>query len=344
MRFEPALLRFGRWAAILVVLLLVLIGALVAFGLPVGESLRLLGEGAAADKFGVARTLMKSTPLLLTGLGVAIAWRAGMYNIGGEGQYVVGGLLGAACASFLAAAPAAPLGTAGILMACIAGGAIWAWLPAWLYVRRGVDVVISTILLNFVAIQLLGYAVSGPLRGAHEQVPLTEALPQAIMLHHFDPQTDLHMGAILALVTALLAWVLLFRTKLGYEIRISGASPGVARAYRIDGNRARVLAMLLSGALCGLAGGVEYVGSAGQLGIGFSQQWGFLGIPVALLGALNPIGCVPSALFFGALFAGSENLGRFTSAGDTLVYVIEALVVVGVVALQIAAQRRTATS
>jgi simple sugar transport system permease protein len=108
----------------------------------------------------------------------------------------------------------------------------------------------------------------------------------------------------------------------------------MARASRIDAGKVQIQAMLISGALCGLAGGVEYVGIAGQLGTDFSQQWGFLGIPVALLGALHPLACIASAVLFGSLFAGSENLARFTNAGATLVYVIQAVAVLGYVGIK----------
>lgn len=324
-------------------LLAVLVLSLAVFRLPVGESLKLLWEGAFGDKFALSRTAVKSCPLLLTGLGMVVAWRAGMYNIGGEGQFVVGGIAGAAVAKWAAFGPHPLPGWAGItliLIACCAGGAAWAWLAGWLYIRRGVAVVISTILLNFVAIQLLGYCVSGPLQQDKHQVPLTETLPDADMLPKLSRQMDVHLGTLLPLVCAVLVFVYLFRTKGGFRVRLVGENPFAARANRINANAAQIQAMLLSGALCGLAGGIEYVGIAGQLGTDFSQQWGFLGIPVALLGALHPLACIGSAVFFGALFAGSENLARFTNAGATLVYVIQAAAVLGFVGFKALSERK----
>lgn len=322
-----------------IALFAVLLLTLVAFHLPVGPSLHLIFQGAAGDKFGVSRTLVKTIPLMLTGLGMVVAWRGGMYNIGGEGQFVVGGLTGAWLAQAAAKMPFAVL-TPAILLACTFGGALWALLAGWLYVRRGVEVVISTILLNFIALQLLGWAVSGPLQESKRQLQLTERLPDAVMLTRFDRQTDLHSGVVLALLAGLAVWFFLYRTSLGFRLRVVGENARVARANRIDAPRMRLLAIALSGALCGLAGGIEYVGVVGQLGGGYSQQWGFLGIPVALLGGLHPLIAMLSALFFGALFAGSENLARFTPAGATLVYIIQAAAVLAFVAYRAVVDRR----
>lgn len=323
-------------------LVLALVLTLAAFGLPVFDSLGLIWDGAFGSKAGVSRTFVKATPLLLTGLGIVIAWRAGMYNIGGEGQFVVGGLCGATLAKL---APGLPPGLLNIAVLCatMAGGAAYAGIAGWLYVRRGVQVVISTILLNFVALQLLDWAVNGPLRERAGRLPVTDALPNAAMLLRFDRQTDLHSGVFIALLAAGAVAVFLSLTRSGFALRLVGENPQAARAARIDASKVQTKAMLMSGALCGLAGGVEYSGITGQLDAGFSQQWGFLAIPVALLGGLNPLGVIASSAYFGALFAGSQNLARFTKSGSTIVYVIQAVAVLGFVGLVAWSQRRTAS-
>ena len=324
-------------------LVAILVLTLLVFRLPVIDSLKLLLNGAVGDKFGWSRTAVKSTPLLLTGLGMVIAWRSGMYNIGGEGQFIFGGLFGATVAKLLVFGSwhVPPLITIPlILIACVIGGGGWAWLAGWLYVRRGVEVVISTILLNFISLQILGYACSGPLQEIKKQVPLTDSLPDSAMFPKLSRQMDLHLGVIIAWIVAILVYVYLFKTRPGYRLRLVGENANMARANRINVDRVRLLAMSLSGALCGLAGGIEYLGMAGQLGSGFSQQWGFLGIPVALLGGLNPLLCLGSAGVFGALFAGSEDLARFTQAGTTLVYVIQAMSVLGYVAIKAQIDRK----
>lgn len=315
------------------------------FGLPVLPSLKLILQGAFEDKFAVSRTVVKTVPLLLTSLGIVVAWRAGMYNVGGEGQFVVGGLAGAWAAKIFAfGTPGLPPGIvlAIILGACIAGGAFYGWLAGLMYTKRGVDIVVSTILLNFVAIQLLGYAVSHPLQEIKHALPQTDVLPDAVMLPKMDRQTDIHLGLPIALAMAVVVHILLFLTRDGFKMRLVGANPRVARANRIDAASMQRRAMLISGGLCGLAGGVEYTAIAGQLGTSFSQNWGFLAIPVALLGGLHPLSVILSASFFGVLFAGSEQLARFTPAGTTLIYVIQAAAVLGFVGISAWLERRPA--
>lgn len=315
---------------------------LAAFGLPVVASLKLLAVGAVGDKFGLSRTAIKTTPLLLAGLGMVVAWRGGLYNIGGEGQFLMGGLGGALIAKLLFRFTAAPsaLVTTSIMLGALAGGALWASLAGWLYVKRGVNVVISTILFNFIALQLLGWAVSGPLQESKRQLPLTDLLPDALMLYRPNRQMDLHSGVLLAMLAAVAIHFLLYRTVFGFKLRLVGANQRAARANRINAGAVQVWTMALSGALCGLAGGVEYAGIAGQLGTGFSQGWGFLAIPVALLGNLHPLATIGSALFFGAVFAGSENLARFTPAGTTLIYVVQGAAVLGLVAMNALGNRK----
>ena len=334
-----------RGLGLLFGLLAVLVLTLAAFGLPIIPSLQLIAEGAFSDKFAWARTGVKMTPLLLVGLGMVMAWRAGVYNIGGEGQYVVGAIAGAAVARLiLNVNPAGTLPGASIfvLFGCVVGGAGWALLAGWLYVRRGVEIVISTILLNFIAIQLLGWVVSGPLQEAKRSVPQTDLVPKAMLMPKFDRQLDVNAGVILAVLLAAAATVFLYRTTEGYRLRLVGENPRVATVNYIRADWVQLRAMAMSGALCGLAGGVEYLGLVGQLGTTFPQQWGFLGIPVALLGALNPIGTLASAFFFGAMFAGTENLARFSASGSTIVYVIQAMAVLAYVALDQRRRRKAA--
>jgi simple sugar transport system permease protein len=319
---------FRKSALGLVSVLLALVLTLWLFRLPILPSIQLLLEGSLADKFAISRTLVKATPLLLTGLGMVVAWRAGAYNIGGEGQFVVGGICGAGIAQVLLAhLPASGWLDIPILIACALGGAAWAGIAGWLQVKRGVEAVISTILLNFVALELMSWAVEGPLQEPKRELPQTANLPSAAMLFRPDRQMDLHVGSVIAALTACVVFVYLFRTAAGYRLRVVGDNPMFARANRIDAGAVKLQAFLVSGALCGLAGGIEYTGTAGLIGGGFNQNWGFMGIPVALLAGLNPLATIVSALYFGLLLAGSENLGRFTQGGPTLVYVVQAVAV-----------------
>ena len=319
-----------------------MLGLILALGLtlallspdPLGSMMR-LGQGAFGDWLGVTRTLVKWTPLTLAGLGVVVAWRSGMYNIGGEGQFVVGGLCGAFVARpFLQSG--LPWWAMAILVlgAAIAGGALWGWLAAWLFHKRKVDVVISTILLNFIAIQGLAYFVSGPLMEAAHKLPQSDRIPSEMALPKFNPAYDVHYGVFLAALAIVLIYIYLQRSKPGFRLRLVGENSRAARANWIEPERTRSLAMALSGGLCGLAGGVEYLGSTQQLGLGFSQNWGFLAIPVALLAGLNPILVGLSALYFAAILGGSKNLAGFTVDGTAIIYVVQAIAVLGLVAIK----------
>jgi simple sugar transport system permease protein len=331
--------RLLAFVGLVVGLLLVLVLTLVVFRLPLGASLQLLIDGAAGDKVGIARSLVKATPLVLTALGVVVAWRAGMYNIGGEGQFVIGAVTGAAVAKMFWHLPGPALNIL-ILVGCVLGGSLYAGIAGWLHVKRGVQVVISTILLNFIALQVLGWAVAGPLHQAGTSIPLSDSLPDSVMLKRFDPQTDLHFGMFYALVAVAVIYGFLFFTKAGFRLRLAGENARAARTNRLNPGKYQIIAMLISGGLCGLAGGVEYTGVAGSVGAGTSQNWGFLAIPVALLGGLHPVGVLLSSVYFGALLAGSENLGRFTPSGTTLVYVIQAVAVLGYIGLKALVERK----
>ncbi len=328
------MVKAGRLALYGAGLFFCLLITLAVFGLPIGRSLALMFQGAFGDRFGISRTIVKTIPLLVTGLGIVVAWRARMYNIGGEGQFIVGGLAGGAFFKLVGTGLPSSVLTAGILLCCTLGGAVYGWFAGWLFTRRGVETVISTILLNFIAIQLLAWAVTGPLQESARALPQSELLPTQVMLPKFDPQLDLHAGMFVAMGALLLITGFLYWTKTGFELQVVGANPRVARANLIDAKRIQERAMLISGSLCGLAGGIELTGTAGQLGASFSQQWGFLAIPVALLGGLKPQWVLVSALYFGALFAGSEQLARFTPTGATLIYVIQAVAVLALLATQ----------
>ncbi|MCB8932256.1 MAG: ABC transporter permease [Fimbriimonadaceae bacterium] len=329
----------ARFLLAVAALLALMAVTLAVFGLPLRDSLELLAKGAGGDGVAWTRTAVRATPLLFCALGTILAWRAGMFNIGGEGQFIVGGISAATFARLAEGAPPMVL-TVGMLACSIAGGGVYATFAGWLHVRRGVQVVISTILLNFVALQLLGWVVSGPLQQRTGGLPMSDRLPEAAMLWRLSRQSDLHGGVFLALFAAFGVALWLYGTRAGFRLRLVGEGPRVARAAGMDAGRIQVMAMAASGAFCGLAGGVEYSALAGQIGAGFSQQWGFLAIPVALVGALHPLGALVAAVGFGALFAGTENLARFTPEGGTLGYAIQGAAVLGFVAWQALRERR----
>jgi simple sugar transport system permease protein len=320
------------WLLLPVGLVAILALTILAFGLPLGSSIQLLCEGALADKFGIHRTLLKSTPLIIVALGTIVAWRAGMFNIGGEGQLIFGACCGSAAAAALKGLSPEILAPT-ILLVCIAGGAAYAAIAGWLYIARGVNVVISTILLNFIALHLLNYLVRGPLQTSEGTIPQTEPLAQSVRLGVLDAQTALHTGVILVPILAVATWIFLQFSKFGFKLRLVGANPFAARAARMNVARIQIVSLMVSGGLCGLAGGIEYLGSNGILFDDFSPGWGFLGIPVALLAGLNPLGSILSGLYFGALFAGSKNLEAFGATGSALVFAMQGAAVLAFVAL-----------
>lgn len=321
-------------------LMAILVLTLLAFRLPVADSLGLLAEGAFGDKFGMHRTIVKATPLLLVALGLILSWRAGMFNVGGDGQLLCGAMASAsAYAIFHDLSP--PLLQALILVSGILGGAAFALIPAALYARRGVNVVISTILLNFVAIALMRWAVRGPLQEPSGAIPQSEPLAKAVLFTRLDPQSDLHVGVILPFMFALALYVWLSFTVSGFRLRLVGSNPNAARVARIDVSRTQALSLVFSGAFCGLAGAVEYLGVSGYLFDGFSPNFGFLAIPVALLGGLHPIGVLASGVYFGALMAGSKRLEALGAAPSALVFVMQGVGVLGYVALQRVTRPRT---
>lgn len=328
-----------QWTAVAIGLIAVLMITLVLFGLPIRESLSLLWDGSLGDRFGVYRTIVKACPLVLVALGLLLAWRAGMFNIGGEGQLIAGAIAGATTFKLLPDLPG-PILNLLILLSCLIAGGAFAGLAAWMYAKRGVNVVISTILLNFVAISALNYVVRGPLQERTDSIPQSDTIPPDVMFLRLDPQSELHAGVFVGLFACIVLWIFLQFTRFGFRLRLVGSNPFAARAARINACAVQVKALVASGALCGLAGGVEYVGVAGYLSDGFSPGWGFLAIPVALISGLHPIGVLASGIFFGALIAGSKNLEAFGHGHSSLILAMQGIAVLAFVALQEWARRR----
>ena len=310
--------------ALLTAFLLTLPVILLAHGSP-RVALTALASGAFGSSDALADTLTKTTPLLLTGLGVAIAFRARLWNIGGEGQFLAGALAASALGAYVLDGVPRPILLPVILMAGAAAGAVWAGLAGWMRVARGVPEVISTIMLNFVAAQLLSYLVHGPMQEKTHAQPASEALPLNATLPLLWAGTTLHLGFLLALVMAVVVSIFLSRTRGGFALRVVGANPEAARVAGLDVGRTRLTTMLWSGALCGLAGAVELSGVVGTLYENYAPGYGFTAVAVALLGRLNPYGIIASALFFGALSAGSGSMERTAGISANLSYVLQAL-------------------
>jgi simple sugar transport system permease protein len=288
----------------------------------------------------LADSLVRSTPLIIAGLAVALAFRGGVFNIGAEGQLLVGAI----AATTVSLAGGETIGRAIVpisLMSAALAGALWAGIAALLRRRFHVLEIISTIMLNFVAIYLVSYLVRGPLQESTHIYPQTESLSPSARLPLLIPETRLHFGfAVAIIIGALLSWV--FRkTAVGFRIRATGASPLAAlTAGRIDVGRTSFTVFLLSGALAGMAGGIEVTGVTFALYENLSPGYGYTAIAVALIAGLNPLGIIVSGIFFGVLETGATALQREFGVPSSLASVVEAALILAALALAARRGRR----
>lgn len=277
-------------------------------------------------------TLVRAIPLTIVGVGLAIAFRAGVFNIGGEGQL----LLGAVAAVVVGLAwpeNAGPLGVVVALLASALAGAAWAWVAAVLRRRFGVLEVISTIMLNFVAMNLVSYLVRGPLQEPTSVYPQTETIASYVRLPRMVADTRLHVGALLAVAASVAAWWIIRSTAAGFRLRAVGASPDASSiAGRIDVPRVASNALVMSGALAGLAGGVEVTGVTYALYENLSPGYGFSAIAVAILARLHPLGVLATAFLFAVLETGALGMQRDAGLPSTLATVLEAAAILAVLA------------
>lgn len=287
-------------------------------------ALRALVVGAFGSDTALTATLLKTAPLLLTGVAVALSFRCGVWNIGAEGQLYAGALLATAVATRLVPADAGQWLAALVLLAGAAGGAAFGALAGWLRAARGVSEVVSTLLLNFVAIQLVAWAIQGPLQESSHAYPQSDALPPGALLPAWG---RLHLGLVLAPVLAALTGALLRRTALGFRLRAVGLAPEAARFSGLSPERFGTLALTLAGALAGLAGAAEIAGITGRLYQGLSPGTGYTAIAVALLARLDPLAVIPSALFFGALESGAGAMQRDAGVPSVATQVVQGLVI-----------------
>lgn len=318
-----------RWAIAAVALGLgVLAVGLEAAGYDPGVALGALWTGAFGSWYAfTSTTLVRAVPLIIIGLGIAIAFRCGALNIGAEGQFYAGAIA-ATWVGLHMAGRSTPLAIGALLLSAVIAGAGWVAIPVWLKLRFGVIEVISTLLLNFVAESLVSLMVQGPLQERGHVYPQSDAIAESARLPLL-PGTRLHAGFVLAVSAGLLLWFLFARTLWGFRLRAVGAGPRAAEVSgRIDSQRVGAIALFLSGALAGLAGGVEVSGVSYALFQNLSPGYGFTAIAVALLAGLHPLGVVITGILFGALEAGAGAMQREAGVPAVAVYVVEAVVIV----------------
>jgi general nucleoside transport system permease protein len=319
--------------------LLVLAAGLQLAGYDAAAALAALWQGAAGSWYALtSATLVRAVPLVIIGLGIALAFRGGALNIGAEGQFYAGAIAATWVGLHVGGRPAGVAATS-VLLAAILAGMAWVLVPIWLKLRFGVLEVISTLLLNFVAESLVSLMVQGPLQESQHIYPQSDPIAEAARLPLL-PGTRLHAGLLLALVGATALWYVFARTRWGFRLRAVGAGPRAAEiSGRIDARRMGAVALLGSGALAGLAGGVEVSGVSYALFQNLSPGYGFTAIAVALLARLHPLGVVATGILFGALEAGAGAMQRDAGVPAVAVYVVEAVVIVVVLLAEVSARR-----
>jgi len=305
-------------------------------------------EGAFGSTNAIAETLVKATPLLLVGLGICIAFRGNVINIGGEGQMVVGAILATLVGLNLSSLPGWFV-IALALLAGFLGGAIWGAIPGFLKAYFNVNEILSTIMMNAIAVQGMNFLLRGPMIDPAQQqleskIPQTARLDEAFQLPRLVP-TRLHLGAGIAVVLAVLVFILLWRTTLGYRIRAVGQNPHASRYAGINVKQHIVIALLLSGAFAGLAGATQVFGLNYRMitdgsATGFTGNAGFNGIVAALFGQLHPIGTIPASIFFGAMLVGANKMQRVVQVPSALITTLNGLVVIFVVSSEIWRRQR----
>jgi len=340
---DAALPVFATMAALLV-------GAIMLLLLKVNpiEAYKAMWDGAFGSQNALAETLVKATPLLLVGLGICISFRGDVINIGGEGQMIVGAIMGTLVGINLVDWP----GWAVIPLALVTGflgGAIWGGIPGFLKAYFRVNEILSTVMMNAIAVQLMNFLLRGPMIDPAQaelasKIPQTARLLDAFRLPRWVP-TRLHLGALIAVVLAILVYILLWRTTWGYRIRAVGQNPDASKYAGIKVRNYIVLALILSGAFAGLAGvmqvyGVNYRMITDGSASGFTGSAGFNGIVAALFGGLHPIGTIPASILFGALLVGANKMQRVVQVPSALITALNGLVVVFVVSSEIWRRRR----
>lgn len=302
------------------------------------EAYAALLRGSFGNLNAIAGVLVKTTPLLLAALGLTISNRAQVISIGAEGQIYLGAMGAAAVALFMGALPAyiaIPLCmAAGILI-----GALWGGIAGWLKVRMNANEVIVTLMMNYIAIELVHYLVNGPWRDPNSVEPYSALITDGAYLPTLIPRTRLHVGILIALAMVVVFWWVLRRTTLGYQLTVCGANPDAAEANGINSRRMIVISMLISGGMAGLAGAVELMGVHHRLIEEVSPEYGFTAIIIAVLGRGKPVRVLFAALFFAVLTTGADGMRLTMGIPASIGSILQALVLLFALGSEIFEQR-----
>lgn len=335
--------RIPRWADVVLVPIISLLlaaicaaGVILAIGQDPMEALNTMVTGALGSAYGWGYTLYYATSFIFTGLAVTVAYHAGLFNIGGEGQAQIGGL-GVALVLLFIPWPHWSVALLAATLGAAAFGALWAAIPGYLQAKRGSHIVITTIMFNYIAYSLIVWVLVDVLRPAGQAEPATARFPATYALPTltdipglssiFTDQVPANVSLFVALAACALVWLLLFRTPLGYEIRAFGKSESAAKYAGINPTKIIVVTMMISGALAGMMSINNVMGESGRLLQNASEGAGFIGIAVALMGRNHPFGVVLAALLFGFLYQGGAEVGLWTQIPIDLRVVLQGLVI-----------------
>ncbi|MHB1064994.1 MAG: ABC transporter permease [Georgenia sp.] len=328
---------------LLAVLLTLLIGFVIVVAVsdrPVAAYQELL-LGNFTSPQAVGNLLNRTTPILLIGLGIVFAFRGGVFNVGGEGQLYVGAISAAAVGLTLPTLPG-PL----LILACVAtavlAGAIWGWVPGVLKVAMGIDEVVITLMMNFIAMLLTGYLVAGPMRDPEAYGATSKMLPEQSFLGSIPGLPNVSIGFLIAVILVPAAWILLFRTVWGADLRAAGTNLRFAETVGVNAKRNVILGMMLSGGLAGLAGALYVLGTGHRFEQNFSPELGLIGLTVALLARTHPVGVIFAALFYAMMINGSALMQIETSVPRSLVDLLTGVLVL-IMTVEIRRRRRRRT-
>jgi simple sugar transport system permease protein len=314
-----------------VLLALIAGGIIIAlFGFDPFEAGVNLVAGSFGNKNAIGESLVKTIPLIFTGLGYALAARCGMVNIGAEGQLYMGGFLSTLAGVYITNLPGflhLPLA----VLAGFIGGGLWGLLAGWLKVKFGASEVITTIMLNYIAQYWVSFLVTGPMKEPPGTFPQSMPIVETAVLPRIIPGTRLHLGILLALVCVYIFYFFLWKTTTGYETRVVGINTEAALYAGMKPSKSILLGMFLAGGFAGLAGTCEILGIQLRMIANFSPGYGFDGIAVALLGQNTPVGIILAALLFGMIRAGANLMQMISRVPVSVVYIIQALVILFVI-------------
>lgn len=313
-------------SAVLIALILGAVLILLAGSDPIKAYLS-LWNGAFGSLYNFTEVLVKASPLCLAGLAVTLSFRAGVFNIGAEGQIFMGALMAAWIGVLWGDLPAWILLPAVLILSFIAGG-IWGGIPGLLKAKLGVDEIITTIMFNYIAIWTVSYFVNGPLKDPSSITQQTEKMGEGAWLPKLIPATRLHAGIIITIILLIIFYFIINKSVFGYRARLVGTNQSVARAAGINVAGIMSLTMFISGGLAGVAGMMEVSGLHHRLLSSFSPGYGFTAVVIALLGKLNPLAVLISGFFFAALTVGANEMQRSAGIPNSLISVIQALVVI----------------